>query len=486
MASVRVWTDGHVVRLWLEGTLYKLATGRLSVEGHPGQPPGALASSPDEVVAWTPSSGKRLDEALGLRGTVLLDAVALDEARLAAVLQQGRKAPSLVVGPPEGPFEVNLPLKAKADPIDWPGGLVWDAPPSFPKGQVFAGSGPRGIRLHASDHGVGIAAAASGHVAVLRPGETSFGSVLRLPGGPGLHLDAVPTADGLLVTVLAEGRHAAVVHIGEDGAVLGFWPPRLAEGSFPALAVTGGRVLVCDRRTDALVLLALPGLEERQRVELLTPVVDAASSADGRRFVLADGSTVQTGTVVGDRAVLDDPHEILHHPGPDAPGLKAWAYRPARAPGPPRIVFPSIKRLSPPWGAGTGEPFVLELLVCSGGEGGEGVRVELSGPAVTQGLFEALEVRSSGVGAPFERVGDLLRAVLTGVPLPEGVALPLDPVPKGDEEKAAAEEHLAVTHIELAVRCRALASGSGLLTVAVDAPESAAPPLKWTRPLSVS
>src|SRR5687768_10248825 len=101
---MRLWAGESFARVWVGDTIFRIDRGRVRVEETVPAVPGALDVSLDEVVAWSPS-GQRLDPALAAGARRVLDALALDDARIAAVLADERGAPWLVVGPPAGPFE---------------------------------------------------------------------------------------------------------------------------------------------------------------------------------------------------------------------------------------------------------------------------------------------------------------------------------------------------------------------------------------------
>lgn len=480
---MRVWTNGDITRVLVGETQYRLAGGALSVEVNLEAQRDALDVRPDEVVAFSHLSGRRLDEVLAeQQKATVLDAVALDDIRIAAVIQKGRKRPRLVTGKATGPSELDLELAGDGTRVKWPKGLIWKKSPPFSRSKVFAGAKPRGVRVHASAHGIGIAASTSGHVAVVRPKEEDFAFVLSVPGQDEARFDAIPTAEGVLVTIVLEGRYGAVLHLDESGEVIGKWPDRFALGCFPAAIVADNRVLVSDPDQDVLALLALPDLEEIQRVGMTDGIVEAAVAPDGRHLALADTAHLYTGMVVGDRIVIDEPRELELARRPITTSTSPPSYVPATAIGEPQIVFPSIKRTPPAWNVKVGKELELDVLVRSGGGPGRGVRVALEGAAIKDGLFKPVCVRCGDEEVAF---GKEPYAVLPEAWIPCGLSLPLTPPPKGDEEKAIAEQALAVTHLELVVCGRGKASGAGLLTVVVGAEASPAAPLKWTRPLTV-
>jgi hypothetical protein len=492
--AVRVWTNGEKSRVLVGDTLLCAIGSALKVEGKVERSPKSADASPDEVVAFT-TRGDRLEAALRDRGLDPVDAVALDERRVAAVLNRGRKAPLLVVGIPTSRWELELELRAKVRNVEWPEGLIWaeGVSPPFEKAPTFTGAPPRGVRVRASDHGLAVAASGSGHVAVIRPGDTTLTFVWRVPSQDEARIDAVATREGVLVTLTIEGRHSAAVHLAEDGVVLGAWPApgRVAWGTIAALPVKGDRVLAYDQERNELELLELPALRELSRVEVTPALVDGAVSPDGAVFAVADASTLLTGQIEDDDTIsLDEPVDLTK-PAPEAPVVKKSAlhtYTPRRAFGPTQVAFPSIKRIVPPWSAAKGASLLLPLWVRSAGGAGLGLRVELTGPAVAAGLVRPELLRCGPREEAFVRVpadgGELWRAVLEDVEIPEGFIVPLEPPPKTEEDRAEAEVLLGGAHFEIEAHLVAAKTGKGLLSIVISTLSSAAP-MKWTRPLVV-
>lgn len=492
---MRVWTNGEKSRVLVGDTLLCAIGNVVKIEGKVERGPKAADASPDEVVAVT-TRGDRLEAALRDRGLDPVDAVALDERRVAAVLNRGRKAPLLVVGIPTSRWELELELRAKVRTVEWPEGLIWaeGVSPPFEKAPTFTGAPPRGVRVRASDHGLAVAASSSGHVAVIRPGDTTLTFVWRVPSQDEARIDAVATREGVLVTLTIEGRHSAVVHLAEDGVVLGAWPApgRVAWGSIAALPVRGDRVLAFDQERGELALLELPALRELSHLEVSPALVDGAVSPDGAAFAAADASTLLTGRIEDDDTIaLDDPVDLTK-PAPETPVVRRsvlHVYTPRRAFGLTQVAFPSIKRIAPPWTAAQGAPLLLPLWVRSAGGAGRGLRVELAGPAVVAGLVTPELLRCGSQEGAFVRVppdghDELWRATLEEVEIPEGLIVPLEPPPKTEEERAEAEVLLGAAHFEIEAHLVAAKAGKGLLSIVISTLSSAAP-MKWTRPLVV-
>lgn len=481
------------------------------VESRPGVQERARAGEADELVAWSPERGLRLDVQLELGAkTELLDIVGLGEDRVALAVASGRKAPKLLVGPPAGPFEREVALEGEPIAVDWPADLLWDQAPALTKAAKFSRSTPREPRLGASPFGLAVTSVSSGLVGGLRPPapeesdeedpkkkkkkkntakkrpkKEPLSFLLQVPSKGLARLEGELTEQGVLVTMLDADHRGVVVHLAEDdGSLLGSWPYRCAAGCVPAALLGEGQAMAFDAESSRLALLSLPTLELQYQTELGARPVDLSVAPDGRRFVLVEPSAVRTGMLIGERLVLAPPHELEMARSPvTAPGRSG--YIPAPAQQPPRIVFPTIKRTSPPWEVKVGQELEIPVLVRSGGRAGRGVTIEITGPAIDQELLEATTVTCEDQTGRFARAEGAMVSELPEVGLPCGIALPLDPQPKKAEDKETADEALAATHLDLTLTLRGLVAGSALLTIAVGTTESSTSPLKWTRTLTV-
>jgi hypothetical protein len=173
--------------------------------------------------------------------------------------------------------------------------------------------------------------------------------------------------------------------------------------------------------------------------------------------------------------------------GLGAPPRARKRFEPTKATGAPAVAFPANRPPLPRWEFGTGS-FTLDVEVRSSGGAGRGVRVELSGPAVTGGLVAGGEATLAGQRAPLAMdpaAGGALVASFPDVALPEGVLFPIEPKPKTEEDREDAEDALDRTHLPLRLSLRGERAGSALLTLLVRPLATAAGPLKWTRPLTV-
>ena len=158
----------------------------------------------------------------------------------------------------------------------------------------------------------------------------------------------------------------------------------------------------------------------------------------------------------------------------------------ARTSGAPALGFPADKRPAPRWEFAATKPLSLPLGVRSTGGVGKGVIVELSGAAITEGLFAASELVHDGARASFVRdaATGTLRAKLADAAIPIGVQVPLSPPPRDEMQRYAAKSLLASTHIELSIEGQGARVGTALLSVAARPATGTSAPLKWTRPIS--
>ncbi|MCC6559293.1 MAG: hypothetical protein IT372_40740 [Polyangiaceae bacterium] len=510
------------MRVWTRGAEHVALTDKGTFIFRQGAPPrwleapraardeGAgdvLAVAPSGAFAWVERLA-RVSLADGAverppRAAPVDDVVALDDERVAAVLGGATKKapPTLVVGDPRAAaWEVRVELRAEAakrveafSKVIWAEGAAppWYRATAFGPGTV---EGARQTRVTSNEHGVAVAGSRSGLVGVLRPGADKLTSVFRVPSQDEAVVDAVATERGVLVTLAIEGRHAAVAHFDEGGRCLG--ATGMLHGATGALVV-GDRVLVFDDRDgEGLVrVLRLPALEEASSVEPCAiggMPIDAHASRDGRAAVFGVGGEV---VVV---AVTPDGLEVTGRCAGAAPARsKPAAERAAEVrPPPPRwkpcegapaLGFAVSKATPAPWSGAAGAPMEIAMGVRSTGGPGAGVRVELSGPALVEGLVVPDRVVIGPHSARFEadaRIGGFA-ALLPAVPLPRGMIYPFDPKPTSPEAAAEAHALLAATHLDVRLELRAARPGSAFLSVAMRAGAGAAAPMKWTRPVTV-
>lgn len=510
------------MRVWTRGAEHVALTARGIFIFRPGEPPRCFEAAraardhgSGDVLAVAPSGGFAWVDRLArvsledgtverpARAVLVDDVVALDEARVAAVLGgTTRKAPpALAIGDPRAAgWEMRIELRAEAarrveafSSVLWAEGVSppWYRTTAFGPGTV---DGARLTRVAASEHGLAIAGARSGLVGVLRPGADKLSCVLRVPSQEEARLDAIATAEGVLVTLVIKGDNAAVAHFDDAGRCFGV--TEVLHGSIGAV-VAGDRVLVHDDRTSSgdVRVFRLPGLEEVQEDDpysIGAVPVDAHASRDGRTVVFGAG-----GEVVVLEVSPGGLHEIERCSGGVAVREKAVVARleePARAAhrfkpseGPPALGFPTSKEFPAPWSGQVGSPLTIVMSVRSTGGAGSGVRVDLSGPAITEEIVVPEQVAIGAHAAPFaaDAKGGGSSAVVPGAPIPRGLVYPLDPKPNNPEVSAVGAGLLAATHVEVRLTLRAARAGSALLSVAIRPSAGASAPMKWTRPVHV-
>jgi hypothetical protein len=498
---MRVWTNGvsHVARTSRGVFVLRGAQLVKHLEGvAKGEALGnddVWAVSPSGVVAWFDGLARlALDtgEVTAWSGAAeVIDVAALGEDRVAAILGP---APTLAIGDPEG-WEVEVLLDGKGAVNAVFPGLLW-AEGAAPVGQDHGfggGAGARRLRVSAGPHGVAVVARSSGLVAVLREGAREIDFVLRLPTQAEARIDAVATEQGVLVTVVLEGREGATCHFDREGRCVGSVGPTAA--SVPAARLAGGRfVLYDDTGSSGRVRVhdevGGKDLHPRARLSLTTRPSDAAAAPDGRSvvfghegglelFELGDKRLSHVETVAF-KALL----QTMAAQGRARAQVEQGAMF-KRGEGPPAIGFP-VSKISPvAWEAEEGGVLDLALQVRSTGGQGKGVVVELSGPALAEGLLEPTLIAIGEESAAPVKSGAGWVATLGKVPIPHGVLFPFDPKPKTPELQERAASLLAQSHLSLRVVFAARRLGSALLAVSARPLLSTAAPMKWTRPATV-
>jgi hypothetical protein len=496
---MRVWTNGvsHVARTSRGVFVLRGAQLVKHLEGVArGEAPGnddLWAVSPSGAVAWFDGLARLSLDTGEIRAwsgaAEVIDVAALGEDRVAAVL--GAK-PILAIGDPEG-WEAEIPLRGEqAVAVAFPG-LAWAGAPAG-RGEGFeAGTGARRVRVSAGPHGVAVVARSSGLVGVLREGARELDFVLRVPTQGAARIDAVATEQGVLVTLVVDGKEGAACHFDREGRSTGSVGP--TAGSVPAARLAGGRfVLYDDSAANGRVRVhdgvSCADLHPRARLSLATRPTDAAASLDGRAvvfghdggldlFELGDKRLSHLETVAF-KALL----QTMAAQGRARAQVEQGAMF-KRAEGPAAIGFPVSKTSPVAWEAEVGTTLELALQLRSTGGRGEGVVVELSGPALAEGLVEPTLVALGEESAVPVKSGAGWVATLGKVPIPHGVLFPFDPKPKTPELQERAAALLAQSHLSLRVVFAARRLGSALLAVAARPLQSTSAPMKWTRPVTV-
>jgi hypothetical protein len=192
---------------------------------------------------------------------------------------------------------LELTVPARVAKVAWPKGLALGEgkAPAAGTGKALAHAGAP-MRVGASADGVAVAQHLTGLVVVLRPGTAAASFALRLPGGEGLRLLATPTPQGALVAVCAEFGASALLHVSEDGSVLG---ALAAEGLCPPRRLGSRHVLIAEGEARRLRLCSLPRLEVVSEREVDCGPVDLATSDDGAHFAVADTRSLVVGELDG-------------------------------------------------------------------------------------------------------------------------------------------------------------------------------------------
>ncbi len=484
---MRLHTNGTtIVLLSPKGRLTWPESGKLKSEA---VPPKSEISDYDRsgMLCITPKGDRDFSARLTAAGA--LAAGAIDEENVAAVIL-GQDGTYLVRGPVnidgDWPSVIDV-TNIEPVQVKWPAGLIWK-------------KGDKSLYEMAEEHGVGIsggfvptlecnqfgtavASVASGTVVVVRPDSRTPDLCLQFPSQEEAALHALPTEEGVFVTLIVDGQDSAYLHVANDGKVIGH---RAAQSAVPALALDAG-FLIYDDASSALELVDT-NLKTVQSVKMPWTAIDSASASDGLSFALVDADHILRGHVnAKGELVIADTCEYGDHAGSKLPGEIAAAeakWDPERCHGKSAVGFAAgITQVA--WTASAGEDFELELHARSTGGKGQGISVTLGGDAMKHCEFQAIEVAGVRIEIKADSKGNYT-AEFPEVELVPGLAYPLNPKPKNDVQKHAAGIFLADTHIELRLFGHARAASSDLMSVSISALRSDSPPLKWMRPLTLA
>jgi hypothetical protein len=493
------------MKLYTDGTqlVLRLPTGRLQWKRGrepafaAGAQPGVTTYQRDGLLAISPSG--KCDHTSAVEALGVLDAVALDDEQVAALLVRAGKAVLGLGPPPEAPgqawrSEIALDAVSGAR-IAWAEAAAWDEGPDEdldqePGGEQFPARA--GIpaepdappRLAANRWGVAVASSITGTIAVVRPGSAAVDVALQVPRTGESRVHAEPTAAGVLVTLILSGRQAIVLHVSDRGQVLGQRPG----WGFPPAVLLDEHVLVYDDQDKHATLLDL-ALQPIAQVAVPFWPSESAAAATGNGFAFASEASVLLGKLSRGKPkileVIDHVDRIRTvHRAREAAQVAA-RYDPRRASGAPAVGFPA-GRPSVPWTGLAGSDIVLDIVVRSTGGRGQGIAITLSGEALQFVELDSVEVGEMRAPLALDGQGKAYAAELADVPLPEGLQVPLDPKPKNETQTQTGAAMLDATHFTIRVYGRARQAGSGLLAVSIVAQGSASAPLKWMRPLTVT
>jgi hypothetical protein len=445
---------------------------------------------------------------LGIR---ILDAISLDGGKvLACAHLEGDDGACLRV------VDGTRPVLADATPlalpevtrIEWPAGLIWKAgrevwpekDKGADKGKLFRSIAPGhpqkdGARffdpvvLTRSPHGIAGASIQNGVVFAVSADGARIEGAFRVPSQPEAEIHPVRTEDGVLLTLVVEGRESAVLHVSLDGKVLasrGKVGKSLTRGMSPPL-LFGDTVFVFDASGDSVLLeLSLADLEVRGKHGLPGLKAGQASIAfDTTAVLLGDGESALRVTVVNgapnvelieavggkakpkkkadDDLGLDDEDAEADEEEDDEEEAAVGPFIPAsraRATGTPSLTLaeaasPSVWSVSP-----SGSLNVTVGFANLGGAS-KGIYLEVAGQAVLAGLVSATDVRIGQTSTKFEKKGAAFRAEVPTVDLHAGL-LP-DPDDKGGRHKLPLYDGIHRANVTL----HGDKAGAGLLTVRI-------------------
>jgi hypothetical protein len=487
---MRVWTNGalHVARSPRGLYVFRGTQVVRFIDLPHQEPQGALlAVAPSGSHAWIESFRRisledgSIDEGLG---SSPLDLTSSPEG-IAALLPSNRGV-RLVTGSPQGRWSREIDLHPHAvTRTRFPSALgvssawIWRDPPSLSLSS---------LRLRVTSAGIAVICQSSGLIGIFRGDDPP--RWYQVPSGEGGHLDVLPTTSGLLVS-LRVGDEGVSAHFSGDGCCEGH--TGLTLRSIGAAALAGDRFVIFDGARGRLKVFGArdcQDLHPRSRLNLPAPPLDVASSPDGRWVIFSDATTVSLFELGDKRLSLVAtlaPEQILRESEAkhrEKQRIEQGGHY-KRPEGPPSLGFPASKAPIPPWETTLGEPLELALSLRSTGGAGQGVAVELSGPALEQGLVQPLSVEIAGQPVALSRQGVRWGGRLEEAEIPQGINFPFDPKPKTPEQSEKAQALLAATHLPLRVRLAACKAGAAMLSVATWPTQGTAAPMKWTRMLAV-
>lgn len=523
---MRVYADGSAEIVLRPGFLdiypREGAPRRISWEEPPKK--GGLGLPRRRVLAVPSSEHAWIGEGRGVRvvpltrddvrdvaplGVRILDAIALEGGKvLSCVHLEGDEGACLRVVDGAAPdFAKSAPLALpEVTKIEWPAGLVWKAGkelwPEKEKGadkaKLFRSIAPGhpqkdgarffdAVVLTRSPHGIAGASVQNGVVFAVSPDGSRIEGAFRVPSQPEAELHPVRTRDGVLVTLVVEGRESAVLHVSLDGKVLaarGKVGKSLTRGMSPPI-LFGETVFVFDRSGDAILLeLGLSDLEIRGKHGLPGLGAGQASIAFASESVLvADGESALRVTVVGgapnidlieavgtaakpkkktddDLGLDDEGEEEADDEEEEEATFSLIPASRARATGTPSLTLAEAASPSV-WALAPGGSLNVTVGFANLGGASKGIYLEVGGQAVLSGLVSATDVRIGSSATKFERKGAAFRAEVPAVDLHAGL-LP-DPDEKGGRGRLPLYDGIHRANVTL----HGDKAGAGLLTVRI-------------------
>lgn len=487
---MRVWTNGalHVARSPRGLYVFRGTQVVRFIELPREETRGALlAVEPSGSHAWVEDFRKisledgSIDEGLGASP---LDLTASPEG-VAALLLSGREV-RLVTGSPRGRWSREIDLYPHAvTRTQFPSALGASSPWVWRDSTSLS---PDSLRLRVTSAGIAVICQRSGLIGIFR--EDGPPRWYQAPSGEGGSLDALPTASGLLVS-LRVGDEGVSAHFSGDGRCEGH--TGLTLRSVGAAALAGERFVIFDGAKGRLKVFGASDCQDlhpRSRLNLPAPPLDVASSPDGRWVIFGDATTISLFELGDKRLSLVAtlaPEQVLRETEAkhrEKQRIEQGGHY-KRPEGPPSLGFPASKAPIPPWETSLEAPLELALSLRSTGGAGQGVAVEISGPALEQGLVQPLSVEIAGQPVALSRQGTKWSGTLAEAEIPQGINFPFDPKPKTPEQSEKAQALLAATHLPFRVHLAACKVGAAMLSVAAWPLQGKAAPMKWTRMLAV-
>lgn len=484
---MRLHTDGsNVVLLTPAVRLTWRSSGRHTQEEVPSN--GDVTDyDRSGLLCLTPRTQSDYSARLAAAGAVAADA--LSEEEVAAVII-GEDGTFLVRGPVnmEGDWPSVIDIGALSPTrVSWPAGLIWKKGDKtmYDMAKDHGDGIPETIvpTLACNAFGTAVASCGSGTIVVVRPDSRLPDFSVQVPSQEEASIYALPTEEGVLVTIVVDGQDSAYVHIAEDGKILGH---RAALSATPALTLDAGFLLYDDSKS-ALELVNSK-LETLATLKCPLSAIEAASAADGASFAICDAETLLRGHVdAKGELVIVETIEFGKTAGKKRPGEQAAidaGWDPEKVHGKPAVGFAAGVTPSP-WTASAGQSFELIMHARSSGGPGKGIAIVIGGDAIKHCEFDAAEVDGLRKALQKDAKGNY-SAEFPTIDLLEGLAIPLSPKPKNDAQKHAAALYLAETHLELKLVGKATKASGELMSVSISALKSDSPPLKWMRPLTIS
>lgn len=513
---MRVFTDGETHLVLGPGGLavHRSGTDPQLIAVGPAAKRGAVASPPRNVLAPLDEELTRvlvtvertayevsLEDGTSRKLTDrILDAVRGHDGRLFAVTAGGtgseQEAQLMITTlEPGGVLVAGDTLKLPPPVrIEWPKATIWEegvdpwpeADEDFDAAEhkldaIAVGYSSRdgttffdAVHLATSAHGVALASAYSGVIAVVRPGAREVAFAVRVPATrDAQEIFAVPTKEGVLVVTTMHGKNSAVLHIAPGGKVLAH-VSRFADGlafglGAPFLVDDSRAVLVQSLKGGKVTALELPGLEADVLGDLdmkLAGESSAFTTKDGRASIIGLGDMAYLFRISDEAEVEITP--ILMPAAPVAPKRVAAPIPtgPGRMTGPPALALSKATAGAGEWNASRETTTTVDVAFSSAGGKGKGIYVEVGGPAFASGLVVA-ETVSIGKGDAKIEAKFAVRGAASRAELPEVVLEPAYAIEEPRRRTTRPEPPPPMPVMIVRVGVRGAKPGANLLTIRV-------------------